>query len=67
MGLFGIGIPKVEVHFELVENIFSIKGNSSGCLSRCCGTGGLAVDSESSSAVCTLRAFGGVYVTLALL
>lgn len=67
MGLFCIGIPKVEVHFKLVEKIFNIQGNSQGCLSRCCSSGGLDVDSESRGAVCTPSAFRGVYVRLELL
>ena len=67
MRLFCVGIPKVDVDFKLVENIFNMKGDSKGCLSRCCSTGELDMDSESSGAACTLRVFGGVYVSLALL
>lgn len=67
LGLSCIGIPKRDVHFKMLETIFHIKENSWGCLSRCCSTGKLDVNGESSGAVCTLSAFGGEYNRLELL
>lgn len=62
MGLFCIGIPKAEVHFKLVENLFSSNRSSSGCLLRCCGMGDWRWAGKAA-----VLALGGGYVRLVLL